>query len=63
MSSRGNPSRKYYARMILGTRLSQTTQIDSSILAVKHNLAISYIWWRQGDTTRPITFLASNDSR
>ncbi len=51
------------ARMMLGRRLSQKTQIDSSIIVVKHNLAISYTWWRWGDSTRPITFSASNNSR
>ncbi len=50
------------ARMMLGRRLSQTTQIDSSIL-VKHNLAIAYIWWRRGDSIGPITFSTSNNSR
>jgi hypothetical protein len=43
MSSRGNSYGKYLCKDDMGTRLSQTTQIDSSIPIVKYNLAISYI--------------------
>jgi hypothetical protein len=43
MSYRGNPSKKYLCKDDIGSRLSQTMQIDLSIIVVKHNQAISYI--------------------
>jgi len=38
MSFKGNSSGKYLCKDDMGIRLSQTSQIDSSIFIVKHNL-------------------------
>jgi len=43
MNFKGNSSMKYLCKDDMGTRLSQTTQIDLSNPIVKHNLTISYI--------------------